>query len=235
MRARHCWQLVGLLSFTACTQAGTTPIREEGIVFRTDTSMHAYIGDPVSDMDSAFASTYYESLPDVDEPPLRGATVPSGQRVLRFTWVRSFHPMIVIRLMQSATACRMLVTLARPRMMDLSGIPLLVPGDTAEPPPAGPTPVVRAAVSRRDSSLVATSVCDTLAARLDGIGLTPEPVLHHGGVDGSTWLLERVDARGHALAMYWSPDMEEERSVREVGLAFLRAANVLPSVDYEIY
>ena len=221
-----------LIALTACEPANTTPTQREAMSFRTDTTLPAYLGAPVKYADCMYLSLHAAPLPDVGEPPFPGATVPHDHRALRFTWIRSFHPPIIVRVMDDRTNCRLVTTVAKPNAIYLADIPELVAGDPVAPQPVSGRP---ARVIRRDSTALAASLCTDLAARLDTIALLAQTVAHPAGLNGSAWLLERVDARGHATLLYWSPDREKQRAVFDAGMAFLRSARVLPTDAREIY
>ncbi len=168
--------LAALLALTACEPSSTTPAVPGAVAFRSDASVAGFVGAPVTRRDSIWSPIDAEPLADLGEPPFRGATAHAGSRALRFTWIRSFHPTIIVRVMDDRTTCHVVTTIATPR-----------------------------------------------ASR------------HYGGVDGSFWLLERLDARGHAMLLDWSPDRYAQRAIFDAGMAFLRAANVMPKVAREIY
>lgn len=133
---------------------------------------------------------------------LRAAAEPSlamGARdVIRFTWLRSFHHTVSIRVEGLASA--------RPRLWarELTGHGGYDAGKVGR------------RIERRLSPAEAAALRRTVSAR----NLFAQPPLECGniGLDGAEWIMEGVDGRGYHLIVRWSP---EAGPVREVGLAML--------------
>jgi hypothetical protein len=224
--------LAGMILWTACdTTLSPRPARDD-VQFRTDTTLAAYVGEPVTWADSNIFPIAIDPLVDVGEPPLRGARIRYDQRVMRFTWVRSFHPTIIVRVVDLGTTCRIVTTVAHPHAIYFADIPVLDSSFTITGPPPKPR---LAQVTRRDSTDVTPAVCADLGALLPRAGLVARPAAQLGGPDGAEWLLERADAEGHVSRMTWSPNSTSSRAVWNAGMAFLTAGRALPVNAREIY
>ena len=56
-----------------------------------------------------------------------------------------------------------------------------------------------------------------------------------GGLDGSVWRFERVDANDYTFVQWWSPNAQEGHQLWSAGLALLNMANALPSGPRALY
>lgn len=130
--------------------------------------------------------------------------------VIRFTWLRSFHAPVVVRVMGLGTAAPRLVATA---LTGRGGYDPGVPG-----------PVLDRPLRKEEAAM--------LEAALAGSGLTVvssvanrRPVLKECGIadplgtDGAEWVLEAVDAKGYRFDKAWSPRIGK---VRDIGLAMLK-------------
>jgi hypothetical protein len=94
--------LAGTILFTGCdTTVASPPVRHD-VQFRTDTNATAYFGVFRTWGDSVWLLMFAATLQGMDEPPLRSATLMQSERVLRFTWQRTFHPDVAVRVTESA-------------------------------------------------------------------------------------------------------------------------------------
>lgn len=156
---------------------------------------------------SDFEARWYSSQlraasePSLSQPIRRGAQ--PKQRAIRFTWLRSFHPPIVVRIEGLETAT--------PRMIakQLSGAGGYAPGGIAK------------RVDRELASSEALTLLGLLAdTHLDKTSSKTAALKECGppGLDGAEWLVEVVDSRGYHFAKNWSPQAGD---VRRMGLALI--------------
>jgi hypothetical protein len=194
------------------------------IAFPAETTATAYFGAPVSWSDTVWLEFHAAGLRALSEPPLRGATRARGMSVVRFLWRRSFHPSIAVRVTRSTAGCTIVTTI---RENDMYRMPF---SNSAR------AELVRGTALRRDSTTLAHDSCDDLMIRIDTIGLQSSgPFIESRGLDGADWIFERLDARGHAVLVRWSPDCSTDCGAFTAGMAFLRAANALPKGPRELY
>ena len=131
---------------------------------------------------------YSRQLAAAAEPSLYLASQaprPAGSATLRFTWLRSFHAPVTIRIETAGPGRHRLVA------KQLSGAGGYEPGH----------------VERTiDRVLSAEEVgrLQAILARARVFALAPDPC--RGGTDGSEWIFESVDAGGYHYAAVWSPD-----------------------------
>ena len=122
---------------------------------------------------------------------------PSPARSIRFTWLRTFHQPVVVRIDETPDG-RMRLTARR-----LTGLGGYDPGGVAD---------------RRDRDLTPAEA-ETLRralARIDVFELLPLGC--GGGVDGAEWILEARQDRRYHLARRWTP---KGGGVHELGLLLL--------------
>jgi hypothetical protein len=215
---------VAVALLIACDGTVSMVRPSNAVIFRSDTTATGYFGTLYSWADTVFLESHAEGLRAFGEPPLRGATLDRETFVLRFFWRRSFHAGVAVRVTRSAIGCTLVTTIQQNDMYRL---------------PVSDTPsqaLVRGTRLRRDSTALAVQTCDDLAARLDTIGLKAGgPFVEGGGLDGADWIFERLDVRGHAALVRWSPDCSTSCGVFTAGMAFLRAAHALPNEPRELY
>lgn len=156
---------------------------------------------------SEFAARWYSNhLQAAEEPSLSEPPVLSKQRersVLRFTWLRSFDPPIMVRVEGLGSGS--------PRMIAkrLSGAGGYAPGKIAD--------TVDRPLTASETQKLRELLADTHLAQ----PLPPASTLKEcgpPGLDGAEWLVEVVDRRGYHFAKDWSPRTGD---VRQVGLAML--------------
>ena len=151
-------------------------------------------------MDEFEREWYSSDLQAAREPSLFEASsglVRSGVGVVRFTWLRSFHRPVVVRVKWTASR--------RPRLVatELSGKGGYDPG----------VPVRR--IDRPLTRAEALELRDALVrARVFAL---PPKNCDLGG-DGAQWLLEGVDRQGYHFVGRWSPT---RGPVRDLGLSML--------------
>jgi len=138
---------------------------------------------------------YARQLAAANEPPLFGA--PKNES-LRFTWLRTFHKPIIVRLvgLQSPT----------PRLIakELTGRGGYDPGTIGR--------TVSRVLTREEAGAIRTLVARTrvVTQPVDGCRM---------GTDGAEWLIESNDRAGYHFIDEWSP---EKGAVRETGLALIK-------------
>lgn len=210
----------------ACDTNLAAPSKSHAIRFRAGSTVSAYFGARRTLADTAYLEVYAAALHGMNEPPLRGATLEHGSRVLRFLWLRSFHPAIAVRVMVSSAGCSVVTTV---RTAD--GFTLGPPDSTGGGTILGPFP---GATLRRDSSEVMIAACAALTAHTEAVGITTDqPHTAGGGPDGVLWMLERVDERGHGCLEAWSLDSNSARTIWDAGMAFLTAGHARPKDPHE--
>jgi hypothetical protein len=145
---------------------------------------------------------FAEWLGRLQEPPLCcKAAVPKP--TFRFTWVRTFHRPVSLRLEEEADGTWLLHT-------KIVG---------------GAGGYEWGAVATDETSVVPTAKAKALAARLaPGTSFWSLPVRDDRfGFDGATWIIEARRGDAYHYVYRWSP---EEGDVRAIGLAFIALSNL---------
>ena len=142
------------------------------------------------------------------EAPLYGVAQSNGtRRVLRFTWLRSFHPTVTVRLSERKDGGWHLVA------KQLSGTGGYDPGTIDK---VVDRPIRAAEAAELEALMTRTALPD----------LSGDCVI---GVDGAQWLIERSDAEGYHFINRWSPS---DGPVRQVGLFLLKLTGWRLKPDY---
>ena len=158
-------------------------------------------------VDDTVLASFAEALAKAGEPAL-ATPRDDGRTIVRFTWLRSFHAPIVLRLTVLPDGAGHL------DMVRLSGLGGYELGSVED---------------RQRWDVASTDIAAVLQAA-DPARLRPvEPGCGPPGADGAGWLIERQDARGFQFASRWSP---RDGVVREVGMLLLQLGG---SSDEEIY
>lgn len=150
-------------------------------------------------MSESEAEWYQRHLRAAREPSLYATTREAGAsgRILRFTWLRSFHPPVIVRVDESADGKARMVA------KELSGYGGYEPGHVAK------------TVER----LLSAAEWLALKNQVDRSRLMetrqPECIL---GADGAQWILEQAVGSSYGYAVRWSP---ANGAVRELGLAMM--------------
>jgi len=150
----------------------------------------------VSEFEDRWYSKY---LSAAAEPSLyqRGQRPRNGD-VIRFTWLRSFDPPIIVRVEGLGAASPQLIA------KQLSGPGGYEPGTVNKRIDRHLSPVEATALRRM---LLRTNVFDLPALDCNG------------GMDGAEWIIEGAGTDGYRFVARWSP---ESGKVRETGLALLK-------------
>lgn len=158
-------------------------------------------------VEDAVLANFAEALVKAGEPTL-ATSRDDGRTIVRFTWLRSFHAPIVLRL------TILPYDKGHLDMVRLSGLGGYALGTVEDRQRRSVAPTDIAAVLRAADP-----------ARLRSAG----PDCGPPGTDGAGWLIERQDARGFQFVSRWSPG---EGVVREVGMLLLHLGGLS---DEEIY
>jgi len=152
---------------------------------------------PIPFLSSFEQDWFSRNLRAADEAPLYIAT-PSNtsRRVLRFIWLRSFHPTVTVRVSEGKDGSWHVVA------KQLSGRGGYDPG------------TIDKFVDRPVRPAEAAEL-DALISRATLPDLSGNCVI---GADGAQWIIERSDAKGYHFINRWSPS---DGSVRQVGLFLL--------------
>jgi hypothetical protein len=156
----------------------------------TPVSCAAFRGRTRPLMDDHKAHWYGSHLSAAGERPLSEAAVPT----LRFTWLRTFHAPVVVRL-ETATDGAVTMTAT-----ELSGHGGYEPGTVAR------------RVERRLSGEEVAALTRTLE---DAAVLEQAPGECSLGMDGAQWIIESAGPDGYRFVERWTP---REGPVRAVGL-----------------
>ena len=209
--------LTVLLLAGACSSRSDDP----AVVYATDTSQAAYSQLPDS-FDFVTAA-----VRQMREPPLVGARLRAGTTVIRFVWARSFHPYVAVRFVMEPKQCAVMTT-------------ELTLEETLWGPPdstgfSEPTGTKSGEIIRRDSVPLLAGDCKAMRSTLERLGLWQVTSKQIGGLDGSVWRFERVDANGYRFVQRWSPNAEDGHQLWSAGRALLQLANALPSGPRTVY
>jgi hypothetical protein len=130
---------------------------------------------------------YSRHLAAAREPSLHLASqsaMPAGRTTLRFTWLRSFHAPIVIRIETEGPGRHRLVA------KRLSGAGGYDPG------------TVEATLERPLTGTEAVQL-ETVLRHTSAFDPAPDPC--EIGMDGAQWIFESVDRRGYHFSDHWTP------------------------------
>ncbi len=214
--------LSGRLLFLAlCAAACTSRPEGPAVVYSADTSRAAYSQLPDS-LD--YVTT---AVRQMGEPPLIGAKLRPGTTVIRFVWARSFHPYVAVRFVMEPKQCAVITTemTAEQRLWGTAD-------STGLSEATGTTP---GKIIRQDSVPLLAGDCKAMRTTLERLGLWQVKSRTPGGLDGSDWRFERVDANGYTFVQWWSPNAQEGHQLWSAGLALLKMANALPSGPRALY
>ncbi|HEV2748312.1 MAG TPA: hypothetical protein VGW34_13565 [Allosphingosinicella sp.] len=202
-----------LLSLAACAPADDNPLLADDITVVVDApgepprpaysgpayfppslgepTLRCDLGDParlqpiLSDLERDW---YSRQLAAAGEPPLYPASQaarPAGAATLRFTWLRSFHAPIVVRIETSGPNTHRLIA------KQLSGAGGYDPGKVAK---KIERPLTAAEAKRLRAALESRSVFE----------IPPDPC--GGGCDGAQWIFEAAEGRRYRFVDLWTPD-----------------------------
>lgn len=157
----------------------------------------------------------------LDEPAFTDADASDSITVLRFLWMPSFDPTIVVRVLQQGAHCSIFTLIL--------GQPATEWGATDSMGVSVPVATHPGSILRRDSSSVPASTCTALKGQFAFSAYwSASPTLPPPTLDGSLWVLERLDAAGHRALIHQSPDSLGTPALWQAGTSMLRAAHALP-------
>ncbi|MBK6495689.1 MAG: hypothetical protein IPG05_11430 [Gemmatimonadetes bacterium] len=211
-----------LLLLTIGAAACTSRPEGPAVVYSADTSRAAYSQLPDS---FDYVTT---AVRQMGEPPLVGAKLRPGTTVIRFVWARSFHPYVAVRFVMEPKQCAVITTEMKPE----ETISLRTPDSAGLSEAAATTP---GKIIRQDSVPLLAGDCKAMRTTLERLGLWQVKSRTPGGLDGSDWRFERVDANGYSFVQRWSPNAQEGHELWSAGLALLKMANALPSGPRALY
>ncbi|WP_218821544.1 hypothetical protein, partial [Sphingobium sp. Z007] len=162
--------------------------------------------------DAGTLASYAAFLAAAKEPVLYvggGEAAVEGKRVVRFLWLRTFHPPIIVRIDFRRDKPPRLVA------KRLTGIGSYEVGK------------VDLTIDRALDDVEADRVKALLAQ--DDMFTSASPSCGPPGTDGAQWMVGVIDAEGYHFTRAWSP---RDGKVREIGLALLALAGW---EDAEIY
>ena len=222
---RFLASLAAALVHVGCTQADAAesgiPLADArtapGEVFparlseiRTDCSFPAVQNPPL--LDEFSREWYSRHLVAAGEPSLVSIAeaAPVGGMHLRFTWLRSFHPPVVVR-----------VSAMSPGEMEMTA-KLLSGAGGYEP----------GKIAQQVDRTLDPAETRQLQALLESSQLLEEPAeTCELGLDGAQWIVEVVEGDSYYFFDRWTPD---EGAVRELGLLMLGLTG-WPTKSDEIY
>ena len=158
--------------------------------------------NPVPLLSAGEQQWFSNNLHAAREPSLYDASLRAGApQALRFTWLRSFHRPLTVRVTQEKNGAWRVIA------KELSGKGGYNPGHIAR-------------TINRQLRADETAALKSLLAVVELPDLSGDCVLGDElGVDGAQWIIERTDERGYHFINRWSPS---DGPVREVGLFLLR-------------
>jgi hypothetical protein len=205
-------------------RVGSAPLVNATFAVNSDTSAFAYF--PAASLDSFRVTWFGGVLRAMHEPSLVGATIPRGATLLRFLWLRSFHPPVTVRILSGSGRCTSTTAvLAGPRPEPPStatGVqPFSLPGPGS--------------IQRRDSNEVSQGECAALTAQLAAAGFWTAPTEDgSAGLDGAEWIFEGVNPAGYHVVTRWSPDSTRSPAFWRIGQFVLKLGRAVPAKN-EIY
>jgi hypothetical protein len=153
----------------------------------------------LSDFERAW---YSRQLAAAREPSLYGASqgsTPPTAATLRFTWLRSFHAPVVVRIETIGPTNHRLIA------KQLSGAGGYDPGEVSR---TVERPLTSDEAGRLRSVVARASVFD----------IPPDPC--GGGCDGAQWIFEAVEGRDYRFVSLWTPRRGPARDLGELLMKF---------------
>ena len=152
----------------------------------------------LSDFENGWFTTHLRAAKEPSLYLLSKSKPKAQPQVVRFTWLRSFHPPVIIRVVADQPTQWRLIG------KELSGTGGYKPG------------VIRQSVVR---TLTRREAADLQVLLSRAKPFTEEPGDCVIGVDGAEWIIEGVDQSGYHFIKRWSPS---DGPVREVGQFLIR-------------
>ena len=161
---------------------------------------------PTGSLDDSSASWYSTFLKALREPSLLPSGEEADRHAYRFTWLRTFHHPIAVRV-ELGIEEPIVIT----KMTD--GMGGYEPGN----------------LIRDEQALLSPKQIQSLEKVIGDVDFWHLPTGRGEGIDGAEWIVEaRLDANYH-VATLWSP---KDGPVRHLGLAFLDLGNVQDELIY---
>jgi hypothetical protein len=196
------WSVRVLLLLLVATSYAQVAPDVSSPLFPPDENPRYFPTDIFAEKNSDFsfrAGWYGEQLRALKEPSLSQGIFAGGELVYRFTWLRTFHHPITVRVNIDPDGTGMLTS----KMADGTG---------------GYRPGKLIANSRRNISANEVQHILKLIEVMGFWHMPPEPEPEHSGVvnlDGAQWILEASDHGGYHVIDRWSPD---KGPLRDLGL-----------------
>jgi hypothetical protein len=161
---------------------------------------------PEGALDDFCVGWYSKHLKAMREPSLLPSDEEEGRHAYRFTWLRTFHRPVTVRI-ELGTEEHIVIT----KVTDGQGG--YEPGKLV----------------RDEQALLSTEQVESLRSVIADLDLRHLPTGRGGGIDGAEWIVEARRGGDYHLTTQWSP---REGAVRRLGLAFLDVGNVHDEVIY---
>lgn len=166
-------------------------------------SSHRY---PLSSIDTFAVRHYSDFLSALNEPILSNSYL--GKDVIRFTWLRSFHQKVVIRLERSADK----IIIYQKKIKDIK--PIEIEKDHYKLPTYNEvklTYVVNSADRFEESNW------SYLLRLMEDSGyLKMRTDIPNNGFDGADWIIEMQTKDGWYVVKRWAPDKKTEKEFRSI-------------------
>jgi hypothetical protein len=161
----------------------------------------------VGDISPFVQCWYSEQLRAMAEPYLADAPLLDGETIVRFTWLRSFHPGVAVRVESRAGGTTLTAT-------ELDGKGGYAPGKP----------------HRREQKTLATAQWQEVVLALERAQFWEQPTQELTDpsvvmLDGASWIFETRTRNRYHIVHRQSP---ERGSLRALGLLMLRLADMLP-------
>jgi hypothetical protein len=157
------------------------------------------------DLDAFEQCWYGGQLKAMGEPVLHTLVLPPNGEVYRFTWLRTFHHPIAVRLERRGDSVRLFA-------IELDGAGGYAPGKP---------------VRRIDREVSTTEWADLRKAFERAVFWDLPPTTERFGNDGAQWILEGRRTDQYHLAVRWTPDVDgPDAAFRELCLHILSLADL---------
>lgn len=176
-------------------------------------SPHAYfppgaLSPQRADLDAFEQCWYGGQLKAMGEPVLHTLVLPADAEVYRFTWLRTFHRPIAVRVERRGEIARLIA-------IELDGAGGYAPGKPA----------------RRVDRALSQAEWAGFRRAVERAGFwTLSPTSEHWGADGAQWILEGRTPKGYHVAVRWTPAADgPDAAFRATCVQMLSLAALLPA------